>query len=77
MQTFIDMKSLYYLPFVILFFLFIGDFEISAQEKESGNKLLYLGVEPLMWLMGEKGGYLAYSANEKLTFQFYGAHYGC
>jgi hypothetical protein len=56
--------------------LIIATLNLTAQKTETDNKTLWFGIEPFMLLMGEKGGFIGYSANDKLGFQLYAAHYG-
>ncbi len=37
---------------------------------------MYLGIEPFMWVIGEKGGCIDFSVNDKFILQLYAAHYG-
>jgi len=61
---------------LIIIFLLIGSLKLPAQETGSSSKSLYLGIEPIMWVIGEKGGSIDYSVNDKFILQLYIAHYG-
>ena len=50
-----------------IFVLFIV-YKMPAQNTDTYSTSVYIGLEPLMWVIGEKGGYIDYSVSEKLTF---------
>jgi hypothetical protein len=56
-----------------IFVLFIV-YKMPAQNTDTYSTSVYIGLEPLMWVIGEKGGYIDYSVSEKLILQSYVAY---
>lgn len=65
------MKTRGVLIFIILIFVISG---IYSQTTDSFKSSVYIGLEPLMWAIGEKGGYIDYSVSEKIILQGYVAY---
>ena len=57
-----------------LFFIF--SYALTAQEKETNKKSLYIGIEPFSFAVGYKGGFVDYRVNDKYIFNFYAGYYG-
>lgn len=51
-------------------FLFVAISSLYAQKTERFHSTIYIGVEPFMWVIGEKGGFIDYSITDKSLLQF-------